>query len=163
MSCLDVFDLFFDLTLRQLAALYFKFGLLLPDCVSAFVEVLHDSIVHSFLCSEFLSQLLDFLFKLALDLLMLAALAVLVAFEFALTVLDMQLCLDLCLVDTFPHLLNIELKRRALLRERFHFFFELISKLFDLLILLPFLLFELAELLLFVQLSADCVLKRLKF
>jgi hypothetical protein len=60
LGSLNVLDLFLNFALGQLAALYFKLGLLLLDVVSAFIQVFHYGVVDCLLGGQLFSQLLDF-------------------------------------------------------------------------------------------------------
>jgi hypothetical protein len=92
----------------------------------------------------------------------LSALAVLVTFKLALSVLNMQLSFNLGLVDALAHLLDVKLQRRALLGECLHLFLELFCELLDLLVLITFLFLKLSEPLLVLQLGTDGRFKLLK-
>ena len=145
LGSLDLLDLFLDFALSKLAALHFELRLLLFDVVSAFGQVVHDGVVDSLFGGKLLSQLLDFFLQLSFDLLVLTALAVLVTFQLAFSVLDVQLGFNLGLVDTLAHLLDVKLECRALLRERLHLLLELFSELLDFLVLFAFLFLKLSE------------------
>lgn len=93
---------------------------------------------------------------------MLSALAVLVTFKFALSVLDMQLSFDFVFVDALAQLLDVIFERRAILCECLHLLLELFCELLDFLVLIAFLFLELSESLLVFQLSANCRFKLLK-
>jgi hypothetical protein len=94
---------------------------------------------------------------------MLATFAILVAFEFAFPVLDVQLSFNLCLIDAFSHVCNFSFKSLAFNRKSVHFLLELISKLLDFLVLLALFLLELTEALLLFQLGAYLDLERFEF